>query len=76
MRENYLNKRLINCSKVEKCLYSNYGMIVAKGGNNDKSRNRGFSSHEIIDNYYSLYVNCCEEIDGHKFLSNKTKPLK
>ncbi len=36
-----------------------------------------FSSHEIIDNYYSLYVNCCEEIDRHKFfLSNKTKPLK
>jgi hypothetical protein len=27
-----------------------------------------FSSHEIIDSYYSLYVNCCEEIDGHKFL--------
>ncbi|PFW55186.1 hypothetical protein COE58_13335 [Bacillus cereus] len=26
-----------------------------------------FSSHEIIDNYYSLYVNCCEEIDGHEF---------
>ncbi len=26
-----------------------------------------FSSHEIIDNYYSLYVNCYEEIDRHKF---------
>ena len=51
-------------------------MIVAKGGNNDKSRHRGFSSHEIIDNYYSLYVNCCEEIDGHNFLPNKTKPSK
>ena len=61
MRQNRLNKRLINCQKVEKCLYSNYGMIVAKGGNNDKSKHRGFSSHEIIDSYYSLYVNFMEE---------------
>ncbi len=36
-------------------------MIVAKGGNNDKSKHRGFSSHEIIDSYYSLYVNFMEE---------------
>ncbi len=68
MRENYLNKRLINCQKVEKCLYSNYGMIVAKKvGIMINLEIEVFSSHEIIDNYYSLYVNCCEEIDGHKF---------
>jgi len=40
---------------------------LQKGGNNDKSKHRGFfSSHEIIDSYYSLYVNFYGRMDRNK----------
>ncbi len=68
MRQNRLNKRLINCQKVEKCLYSNYGMIVAKkvGIMINLNIEVFFSSHEIIDSYYSLYVNFYGRMDRNK----------